>query len=297
MPSNVLQIFGAGISLLAGFLFLHFSLYRRYSAERLRTDRYALYVVGCALIFFPIGLLLDHFYTSLLPLQPEIAYLRKNGLPLAVAYACVMALVAALLDNVVTLIAMSDELYPFLQSDRGRLRLRELARLAAVARYVQNSHDPSLRILYRATMLRKRLMVTMKSGKVYVGEPVSRIDPSAPITSIHLIPFASGFRHKDTRRVQLTTAYSSLTDRLTLEAPSLPVGSAPRSYDPLRQDFASLQIDANRSERIDLEDIGIVLVWAEIDSMTIFDPSIYDAFKNGGETTAQDELTGELDGE
>jgi hypothetical protein len=291
MPSNVLQIFGAGISLLAGFLFLHFSLYRRYSAERLRTDRYALHVVGCALIFFPIGLLLDYYYTSELPLQREIAYLQNHGLPFAVAYACAVALIAAVVDNVITLIAMSDELYPL---DKRHLRLWDITKLAAVARYVQNSHDPALRILYRATMLRKRLMVTMKSGKVYVGEPPSRIDPSATITSIHLIPFASGYRHKETRKVELTTEYSSLAERLTLETPTLATGSTPRIYDPLRQDFALLKIDATRSERIDLEDLGIVLVWAEIDSMTIFDSSIYKAFKQG-DKLAEGSIS-ELDG-
>lgn len=276
MPTGALQVLGAGIGLLAGFIFIHLSVYRRYSLANLRTDRYALHVVGWALLFFPLGILADYYLTGCLPMQDEITHLKWGGLPMSVAYACVFALLASVIDNVVTLIAMSNPLYRLRGSN---LSFMALIRLAAVARYVRNSPDPSLRILYRATMLRKRLMVTLKSGKVYVGEPVSRIDPSKEISSIHLIPFASGYRDAQTKRLTLVTEYSKLRDRLKLEAPT----NANRKDDPLWEDFATLAIDEKTTARVDIEDIGVVIVWAEIDSMTIFDANVYAAFKTTGD--------------
>jgi hypothetical protein len=279
MPTGALQILGAGIGLLAGFIFVHLSIYRRYSLANLRTDRYALHVVGWALLFFPLGILADYYVTGCLPMQEEITHLRWGGLPLSVVYSCIFAVFGSVIDNLATVIRMSNPLY---RMQISGLSLRAIVRLAAVARYVSNSPDPLLSILYRATMLRKRLMVTLKSGKVYVGEPVSRIDPAKEISSIHLLPFASGYRDVQTKRLTLVTEYSHLGEKLRLEEP----GRINSKEDPLSQDYATLTIDEKTVARVDIQDIGVVIVWAEIDSMTIFDANIYAAFKTAGEAAA-----------
>jgi hypothetical protein len=61
------------------------------------------------------------------------------------------------------------------------------------------------------------LLVTLKSGKVYVGEPLRQIrNPSIMAKSIKLIPRYSGYRDPDTHKVEITTNYQKFRGRLRL---------------------------------------------------------------------------------
>jgi hypothetical protein len=52
---------GASVPLLAGYLFLRMSPYRRYRAEHLRTDRFALHVFEFSVVCYAVGVLTASF--------------------------------------------------------------------------------------------------------------------------------------------------------------------------------------------------------------------------------------------
>jgi hypothetical protein len=277
VANTVTQLFGAGAALLAGYLFVRFSTYRRYTAEHLRTDRFALHVVAYAIVFFPAGAVMDHYIRKWFGHPDLLESLRSAGLPPIVIYSSGVALVAAVIDNIVTLMRMSDDSTLRLTDDRslvGRMRL------ASIALFIRNSNDPAIRTLFRASFLRKFLLVTLKSGKVYVGQTPRLPDPADSARSFR-IPIKSGYRDPVTKKVTLGTRYDDLLTRLSTDEPTNGATNAMDidDDDPLRQDLAVLDIKNEERATIDLEDFGVVILWTEIESLSIYDPNIYEAFQ------------------
>lgn len=278
MANTVTQLFGAGAALLAGYLFVRFSTYRRYTAEHLRTDRFALHVVGYAIVFFPVGVVIDYYVRKWFGHSNLLESLRSAGLSPIVLYSSLVALMVAVIDNIVTLMRMSDDSTLRLTDDRsllGRMRL------ASIALFIRQSNDPAIRTLFRASFLRKFLLVTLKSGKVYVGQTPRLPDPADSARSFRIIPIKSGHRDPITKKVTLGTRYDDLLARLSTEEPANGAASAMDidNDDPLRQDLAVLHIKNKERATIDLEDFGVVILWSEIESLSIYDPNIYEAFQ------------------
>ncbi|HEV7137967.1 MAG TPA: hypothetical protein VGN43_15115 [Steroidobacteraceae bacterium] len=286
MPGGVAELFGASTTLLAGYLFIRWSPYRRYSVEALRSDRYALHVFGYSLPLYLAGSLVPHLAHGFA--QVDVRWLREagqalksNGVPSAAVFAILIAPIASFLDGVYVLILMHrDEVV------RKPGTLLERARRAAVARHVRKSNDSGLRTVYRATAMRKRLMVTLKSGKVYIGEPkTSMLEPALLDGFIRLIPFASGYRDKDTKELEITNYYYELQQHLALIPNLEEPPQSTDAEDPLRADCYELSVTKDRREIIDIEDLGVVLSWADVESFAIFDEHV-NAFmwaRRGGE--------------
>jgi hypothetical protein len=206
MEGTVAKVFGASIALLAGYAFLKVSYLRRFSTEHLRTDRYALHLLGVSLALYVLG----DFAAAVIPeWTPEALVGVKNdairsGLTEPVVNSIIFGILFGLADNLIVRFEMRNDPAMLNNTD---LSWRRSMRLAAVAKFVCKCSDAKLRTLFRALMLCKRVMITMKSGKVYVGEPRwPDVDPAYQFASMKLVPFASGARDKDTKRLRLTTA-------------------------------------------------------------------------------------------
>jgi hypothetical protein len=149
-------------------------------------------------------------------------------------------------------------------------------RAAAAARFVLKCDDAATRLLYRATIYRKPLMITLKSGKVYVGQPVGGLgDPSVRSQSIKIIALYSGYRDAITHKVELPTKYRIIVSAVRMQEEGEPANPE----DPLARDIADLKMKDGKSVEIDMQDMGIVILWREIQFLTVYDDNIYHAFQ------------------
>jgi hypothetical protein len=277
--SDLFKGFGLSVTLVAGYVFIRCSPYRRYRSEHLRTDRFALHVLLYALFVYAFGVAIESVAES--NFSGSFAYRLLFGvakytrLDEPVLCALVAAPVLGILDRFwITLLLLRDPavmqkswLHPLIKS-----------RTAANARFVTKCDDAGIRLLYRAIFFRKPLLITLSSGKIYIGEPVGGLgDPSVRAQSIKLVPRASGYRNSDTHKVEITTRYTDLRENMVLrdnKEPSNP-------DDPLEQDLADLTTKDGIVE-VDIQDMGIVILWSEIQTLSLYDPNIYQAFQDAG---------------
>jgi hypothetical protein len=254
------------------------SPYRRFKAEHLRTDRFALHVFGLALISYGISVLIASFIDRKYP----GTFVHINLHKLADSYAhvevpvvvtIVLAPVLGILDSLyVTFLMRSDPAVV----ERSWKKLITKARAAAVARYILKCDDAATRLIHRATIFRKPIMLTLKSGKVYVGQPVGGIgDPSVRAHSIKIIPLVSGYRDTDTHKVELPTKYRDVYQLMVLRQKEEPTNPD----DPLAKDIADLACSDGSSVVTDMQDIGVVVLWSELQSLSLYDENIYRAFQ------------------
>jgi hypothetical protein len=277
MGDTARSIFSASISLLAGYTFIRLSYYRRFSAEHLKTDRFALHVLGYSFCFFILGEIIAEFIPDWIPgwFAPARAGLTAAGITAPVVNAIFLALVVAVFDNVRVRYLMRTD-----ASMTASESFLEGVRIAAVARFVRNSNDSALRAIFRATILKKSLMVTLKSHKVYVGKPYLLLweDPTQALTFIKILPIRSGYRDPATKKVHLPTRYDALGDRL-VELEFVPRADHDVA-DPLSSDILGLKNSQGEIvARVDIDDLGVVIAWSEVESLTIFDESLYQAFQ------------------
>jgi hypothetical protein len=269
--------FSASIALLAGYSFIRLSYYQRFAAEYLRTDRFALHVLGYSFVFFLIG----EIAAELIPRWTWDSFvsvensLGKVGITAPVINAIALGFLLALLDNVRVRFLMRKD-----AAISARSGFLEGVRIAAVARFVRKSNDSALRAIFRAIILKKALMVTLKSNKVYVGKPYLLLwdDPTQALTFIKLLPIKSGYRDPDTKKVTFTTRYDELVNRLVELDGARQL--AKDATDPLASDFLGFTDEQEEVvAEIDIEDLGIVISWSQVESLTIYDENLYKPFQ------------------
>lgn len=286
-------LFGASLSLLAGFLYVHTSYYRRFACEYLKTDRFGFLLLVYSLSLFLVGALAAEKLHDVTPqwFQQFRVDAESIGISATLVNAFVGALILAFAENFYHRWRMkSDPILAATLATKGVGRFTLLLtqmRLGAQARYVGKTNDSFLRVLFRAKVLNKFLQVSMKSGKVYVGDlKWFEIDPASPLTHIYVIPAASGFRNKDNQSVKDTIDYRILREGLSDVppedlAPIDPETAERISSDPWRSDFLILNNDVTgEASKVDMEDFGILLPVAEIASMTIHDEAVYEWFRD-----------------
>jgi hypothetical protein len=275
---SVLKAFGTGVIVFAGYLFLRMSPYRRFKAEHLRTDRFALHVFGLALISYGISVLVASFIDRKFPTSFVATYLHKLAgsyahVEVPVVVTILLAPVLGILDSLIITFRMGSD--PAVVERSWKKPITK-ARAAAVARYILQCDDAATRLIHRATIFRKPLMLTLKSGKVYVGQPVGGIgDPSVRAHSIKIIPLVSGYRNPDTHKVELPTKYLDVYQMMVLRQKEEPTNPD----DPLAKDIADLACRDGSSAVTDMQDIGVVVLWSEIQSLSLYDENIYRAFQ------------------
>lgn len=161
-------------------------------------------------------------------------------------------------------------------------------------------------LLDRAMRTSGTVMITLKSGKVYVGFPISLAAPGRAQPMIQILPTLSGYREADKHRVVFTTNYSKALDEIhsdcdkmeqeitskRLQAVTLSnialVGLAGPSKemdqtvakaaaDRLHEEINSLE-RAHHTLHSSIEDFGILIPVDQIASMTLYHASIHSKY-------------------
>ncbi len=203
MPYNVLLL-----PLLGGFLFVTFWDRTRWHAHRAEKDRLLIYAAVAGLAALALAFLIRSIPPFIAcwdgwPCAPTW-WDRHVGFPNSgiAALAFCLAALGWLPFNLVADMYYRDWAD---EESRGSKR-REFVR-------VVNSYGGPLEQLFlRSMQEEKAVMLTLKGGKVYIGDIGSNFVPGEH-TSIHLLPSRSGFRDGQ-QRLTLTTDYDSATEEI-----------------------------------------------------------------------------------
>lgn len=270
------SLFGASLALLAGYAYVYTSVDRRFTCEHLRTDRFALHLLAYSFVFYGLGAvgseLLPYWSFDLaLRLQKDAS---EYGIGPVQINALIFAFIAGKLHNYKRAWNLRRENL----GDSTPEKLSGQTRLAAQLRYVRKCADANLRLILRAVLLNRPVLVTLKSNKVYVGrfKAFPHFDPAHPLTNINLFPYFSGYRDKDTRELIITTNYRDLYNELTQTAPIDPDKPVRSISDILTEDVRLLKQPAGAAEvRIDVDDMGVVIALSEVAVLSLYDENIF----------------------
>jgi hypothetical protein len=121
-----------------------------------------------------------------------------------------------------------------------------------VERAIYEKNDP-LEVLLKESMRDGRaVLVTLQSGKVYVGQVIANFNPAYDVESIKISPILSGYRRADDQSVAFNIDYTDLLTKVHNHDPDV----SPR----------------------DKEDLGIVITLDEVTSACIFSLPMYRKF-------------------
>lgn len=116
-------------------------------------------------------------------------------------------------------------------------------------------------VLQQSAERNRFVEVSLKSGKSYIGlVRESGISRRQSEPDIALIPMASGYRHRETRELRITTDYSGRIFEF-LNAPA-------------------------RFPGLSYEDFRVVFPMSEITSARMFDPAIFELFRERADAPA-----------
>lgn len=230
MPFNLLLL-----PLLGGYIFVRKCFRTRYNA--LRSEDYRLLFLaaefGLYLLLLAAGLRFVSM-TGAVPLISYIDSLWHQLVPFDYAGTSFLAffLGATLWKPVNWLFGFSSE--------------------TEVDRAIREKADP-LEVLLRDAMRdSKAVLVTLDSGKVYVGQVIANFNPAYEVRSIKISPIVSGYRKPEDQTVVFNIDYTELLTSIYNQDPSV-------------------------SER-DRGDLGIVIPLDEIKSASIFSLPMYRRF-------------------
>ena len=113
-------------------------------------------------------------------------------------------------------------------------------------------------LIARAIKRSRLLGVSLKSGKSYIGFAVGNTISRWPEADLALLPVSSGYRHRDTQDLVITTHY----------APAM------------RDHFTGKSVDAFGES---LRDFRVVIPRSEIVSARLFDPDFYQRFQSSSD--------------
>lgn len=116
-------------------------------------------------------------------------------------------------------------------------------------RIIKDEGGPFEQLLDNAMKYEKRVILTLKGGKVYVGRIGQSYRPGQRDQTILLLPLKSGYREKDKHRVELTTDYEA-------------------AYEGIKNDYPETYADVIR-------DFGIVIPIVEITSISIYSDMVH----------------------
>lgn len=295
----------------AAVLFLKVSHTHRFASHHMLGQRLVFEVLAYAVIFLVIAEVILFFgrvdvrtqaAVSWLVESPSLhAYLQeKESISLINATGIttlILALISAFVWNLLVYWRMAK--HPAVASD-GNKKFLYRVKKAAIARYVEGSDEPQIRMLFLASELRKSVMATMKSGKVYVGTVSNSVDPTLPDRYLRILPVLSGYRDPQNKKVTFTTEYTEIHRQLEAfrandarKAPAL-FDAAPKVkfVSPLAGDPGT--VDGGEAE-VDARHFGILLPWEEIEALTHWDPDVY-AYFNSSVTPTPNTATGAATG-
>lgn len=228
MPFNLLLL-----PLLGGFLFFSHWYRTAYSAKRQDKERLLLYSSLWGLVFLAASVItstLIPYFPALVALRHWWAYhtppIQYSGIS---SFAFVVALLALGILNL-------------LKSQGAEKREGERVLIA---------HGSQLeKLLYRSLIEEKRVMVTLKNGKVYIGRVTISLTPQEDKDFL-LLPIKSGYREGEKQRLEITTHY----------------------------DEAYAEIQEHESEYIDIiSDFGVVIPISEVLTASLYREDVHNKY-------------------
>jgi hypothetical protein len=121
-----------------------------------------------------------------------------------------------------------------------------------VDRAIRSKGDPLEVLLKDAMSQSKAVLISLKSGKVYVGQVITNFNPAYEMQSVKISPIVSGYRKSEDQTVLFNIDYTDLLSMIDNNDPTV-------------------------SER-DKGDLGIVIPLEEITSACIFSLPMYKRF-------------------
>lgn len=116
-------------------------------------------------------------------------------------------------------------------------------------RIIRDEGGPLEQLLDSALQQEKRVMITLKGGKVYIGRIGKSFRPEQRDQSILILPVKSGYREKDKQRLVITTPYET-------------------AYENIKADNPDTYLDIIR-------DFGVVIPIGEITSLSIYNEEVH----------------------
>lgn len=268
--SVVQGLSGALLIGLSGFLYLHASYYQRFRYALVGHQTRASLAFAYGLAFLVLAGVLSRAGFPGAAGQKALASVWVSITPVATlngifGAAPLLGLLIGVLSNFWRLIRASDKSH--LKYKKHALftdRLDKRLRLAAMSDVAESGEDHLLSTMWRAATQGKLIQVTMKSRKVYVGSPLLQDDPSVNSLWLKILPIASGFRDSETLAYIPTTDYRALFDSLA---------SSARSSGPEINSMIQI-VKGKTSISFDQNDLGFLLPWTEVVSITIHDPAL-----------------------
>ncbi|MDR0787289.1 MAG: hypothetical protein LBG44_05430 [Gemmatimonadota bacterium] len=125
-------------------------------------------------------------------------------------------------------------------------------------------------LLESSALESRQILVSLKSGKVYVGWAITNFNPSSERKFIQLLPLSSGFRSLERHEVVFTTDYA----RVYLQM--------------VEEDSSQLEEEFEEAFKKTLNNFRLVIPVTEISSANFFDPEAYDRFNAPVESTIRE---------
>lgn len=113
----------------------------------------------------------------------------------------------------------------------------------------------------------KPISFTMENGKVYIGLAFRSFRPDEERKSIRILPLRSGFRNKDSGKVEYDTFYMDLYERLSL----VPAGLDSDKYSEYNKAYGEFIENT--------DDFSVVLPIVDIKSAHFFDVDVFEEFQ------------------
>jgi len=187
----------------AGYVALHLCHFTKRRWDALEWERNLLEATILGLFFFLLGRVLVGYLGDNLLIQPVAHYLQ-GIIPFPFARSLILTFLLGLSIGCFARWCYVDQM--------------------AVAFVVKRYGGELLKILWSAGRSRRPLMLTMKSGKVYVGIVTSSPGVSTIEKYVVLQPTISGYRQLWTQRVRFTTTYEDVYAELKKQGREVPFG-------------------------------------------------------------------------
>lgn len=232
MPYNLLFL-----PLLGGYIFARNCFRTRYSA--LRSENYRLLFVAaeCGLYLLIIAALLRCLFTIAEPYVPLFAFIDRQWHAIFPFEHSGVALLSLFLGR--TLGPFANWLFNYTSEKE-------------VNRTIEEKGDPLEVLLKYAMEEHRAVIVTLQSGKVYVGQVIANFNPAYDVQSVKISTILSGYRKADDQSVLFNIDYGSVLRKVHDNDPSV-------------------------SDR-DRQDLGTVIPLSEITSVGIFSLPMYKQF-------------------
>jgi hypothetical protein len=172
-------------------------------------------------------------------------------------------------------------------------RLRWMGNRAAVDRAIERKQDALELLLRQSLGSGQPIAVTLKNGKVYIGNLTTNLNPAFRTESIHLLLHRSGHRHPETQKLEIDVDYDKTHKTIEAELRTKLLSKLSEALD--KNPDMSLDTFKRIRNQLDqehnLRNYEIAILISEVVSANVFDIELYDRhFKSSEPDTNESPL-------